>query len=80
MLEADLELILGGETCPSVPKLKVPITRMYGCPGDNGTCGHGDGLGKSECRIHWRILETYDFVLGKLPVFLEMAVLLGESS
>ena len=45
MLEADLELILGGETGPGVPKLKVPITGMYGCPGSNGTCGHGDGLG-----------------------------------
>ena len=28
-----------------VPKLKVRVTRMYGCPGNNGSCGHGDGLG-----------------------------------
>lgn len=29
----------------NVPKLKVPITGMYGCPGNNGICGHGGDLG-----------------------------------
>lgn len=50
MLEADVELILGRETSPSVPKLKVPITRKYRCPGNNGTCGCGDGLGNLSSR------------------------------
>ena len=60
--------------------LEAQGSSHWSIPGNNGNHGHGDGLRTFACLIHQRILETYDFVLGMLPVFLEVAVLWDESS
>lgn len=76
MLGANLELILGGGT-----GLMLQDSNLWNIwvSGEQWARWSWCWSEKFECLTHQRALETYDPVLGKLPGFLEVAVILGKS-